>query len=119
MASESMLSSVSNEQCKVNTKLSESCDVSIRKLDISDGSQVTEMTMKALEKRDHNSYRNLPGLIATASSVDIDRNLVKDEVFERVSTTPDDTVNADNGKRERICQKYEKLLISPYIAVCV
>jgi hypothetical protein len=77
---------------------------------------MTGLSMKVYEKRELNSYRNLPGLLATASSVDeIDaRNLDNEDVLDS-GIRSEDTVNSDHGKRKRVHHDYRKLSNSGYV----
>lgn len=115
MASESMRSSVSSDQDEVNSTLSDECDAAIDELNVSKCTSMSGLSMKVFEKRELNSYRNLPGLLATASSVDaIDINLDNEDDLDS-GIRSEDIVNSDHNKRKRVHHDYRKLSNSGYV----
>ncbi|KAK7874562.1 hypothetical protein R5R35_013132 [Gryllus longicercus] len=119
MASESMRSTVSSEQYAVNhSKLSNDCAVNDRNCSIQNSEPTLGISMKSLEKREIHSYRNLPGLLATASSadsVDIRNTEKNEELICSATPTSEDNVNTDHGKRKRVHHDYRKLSNSGYV----
>ncbi|XP_069693273.1 uncharacterized protein [Periplaneta americana] len=117
MASESMRSSMSSEKYEINNKLSDECDVIVDNINVQKCTSMIGISMKVFEKRELNSYRNLPGLLATASSVDeIDvRNLDTNEEGLDNGIRSEDVVNSEHGKRKRIHHDYRKLSNSGYV----
>jgi len=107
---------VSSDECEVNNTLSDDCEETSDNINVSKCTSMTGLSMKVFEKRELNSYRNLPGLLATASSVDeIDvRNLDNEDVLDS-GIRSEDTVNSDHGKRKRVHHDYRKLSNSGYV----
>lgn len=116
MASDSMKSSMSSDQDEVNNTLSDDCEATVDNVNVSKCTSMLGLSMKVFEKRELNSYRNLPGLLATASSVDeIDiRNLDNEDDLDS-GIRSEDTLNSDHGKRKRVHHDYRKLSNSGYV----
>lgn len=107
---------MSSDECEVNNTLSDDCEETSDNINVSKCTSMTGLSMKVFEKRELNSYRNLPGLLATASSVDeIDvRNLDNEDVLDS-GIRSEDTVISDHGKRKRVHHDYRKLSNSGYV----
>jgi hypothetical protein len=107
---------VSSDDCEVDNTLSDESEETSDNINVSKCMSMTGLSMKVFEKRELNSYRNLPGLLATASSVDeIDiRNLDNEDVLDS-GIRSEDTVNSDHGKRKRVHHDYRKLSNSGYV----
>jgi hypothetical protein len=116
MASDSMRSSMSSDQYEVNNALSDDCEAIVDNINVPKCTSMIGLSMKVFEKRELNSYRNLPGLLATASSVDgIDiRNLDNEDVLDS-GIRAEDIGNSDHGKRKRVHHDYRKLSNSGYV----
>lgn len=116
MASESVRSSVSSDEYEVNNTLSDYCEVITDHIDVPKCTSMIGLSMKVFEKRELNSYRNLPGLLATASSVDgIDITNLDNEDFLDSGIRSEDTANSDHSKRKRVHHDYRKLSNSGYV----
>ncbi|KAJ9584818.1 hypothetical protein L9F63_020839, partial [Diploptera punctata] len=116
MASESMRSSMSSDEHEVNNKVSDDCDV-VDNVNTGKCTSMLGISMKVFEKRELNSYRNLPGLLATASSddgVDV-TNLDNNEDVLDNGIRSEDVISSDHGKRKRVHHDYRKLSNSGYV----
>ena len=116
MASERMKSSVSTDSSEPNSKLSDHYSVvSANYCDLVRNESIRGISTKVLEKRDVNSYRNLPGLFETASSPEcIDKKVGNSDPGSGLDVTKDrDETNGDvkcnNKKRKRNHPDYKRL----------
>ncbi|XP_046407074.1 uncharacterized protein LOC124171800 [Ischnura elegans] len=120
MESESMRSSIQSNPHDVRDVLNVNLEVSNGGSNGSKYATFIGISQKILEKREMNSYRNLSGLLSTASSdaalglrkIDINDEVVMDcGSILRV----DDVGNSDPGKRKRLQHDYRKLSNSGYV----
>ncbi|XP_066995273.2 uncharacterized protein [Anabrus simplex] len=110
MASENMNCAMSSENHEVKSKLSDDTDIPSEHCHAQSSEPLLGISLKAFEKRELNSYRNLPGLLATASSLESAavKNIRHDDESE-------DVIFSDQGKRKRIHHDYRKLSNSGYV----
>ncbi|XP_071449227.1 uncharacterized protein [Hetaerina americana] len=120
MESESMRSSIQSNPHDVRDVLNVNLEVSNGGNNGSKYATFIGISQKILEKCEMNSYRNLPGLLSTASSdtaLGLRKIDLNDEVIMDCGSIlrVDDVGNSDPGKRKRLQHDYRKLSNSGYV----
>ncbi|XP_049807020.1 uncharacterized protein LOC126249409 [Schistocerca nitens] len=116
MASERCGRTVSSEQYNVNTNKTDVYDSAVSESAITESDLQKEKSVKNVERCGQNSCRNLSGLLATASSVNVSEELCSSaKELNDVKLSSQQETSSLHGKRKRVHHDYKKLSKSGYV----